>query len=308
MSTTLSPVLPPEQLEQARHLVARAARLVSGTALGIHRSRRLGGGSEFAQHKVYSPGDDLKHLDWKVLGRTDRYVVKQFETDRRTEVSLLIDRSRSMGFGTTSELGRTAGGVEWPGSKWEAARMMALALAFVFLRQGDRVGLTLADGGTRSVIPPRGGEQHLGELTSTLLESDPRGRASLKEVLQEVRIRTRRGLIVLLSDLLDEDGSWIDALAVHTARGREAWVLHVVDPAEISFPYDEPSRFVDLEGAGELSLNPREIARSYREEFAAFLEAQRQSCLGAGVHYLRLVTDRPLDELLASFLRERTWA
>ena len=295
--------LDPLLLERARALSARVRALVLGAGHGVHRSRQLGGGSEFSEFKGYSPGDDLRHLDWKVHGRTDRYVVRQYESDRRTEVHLLLDRSGSMAFGTTGGVGP-----ELPADKWDAARTFALALGFVFLRLGDRVGLTvIGDGGART-IPPRGGERQLLELARQATVGEPAGAGDLSAALADLAIRARKALIIVVSDLLSESDRWLDALGVHTARGREAWVVHVVDPAEISFPYDEPTRFVDLEGAGDLRLNPRELARSYREEFAAFLEDRQTRCLQARVHYLRYPTDRTLVDELGAFLQERTWA
>jgi uncharacterized protein (DUF58 family) len=301
-------VLSPELQEQLRALVARASALVRGSAHGAHRSRDLGGGSEFSEYKAYGPGDDLRALDWKVLARTDRHVVKQFESDRRTDVQLLLDRSASMAFGTTDDRDRTPWGAPWPGTKWEAARTLALALAFVFLRQGDRVGLTVVDGGAQTPLPARGGIRQLAVLARTIVDRAPVGAAGLGAAAESLLVRSPRALTVLLSDLLDEGEADLDRLAVHAARGREAWVVHVVDPAEIEFPYDEPTRFVDLEGGDELGLNPRELARSYREEFAAHLEQRQRRCLDVGVHYLRLVTDQPLDEVLAGFLRSTSWA
>jgi uncharacterized protein (DUF58 family) len=298
-------ILAPELLEQLKALVARARALVLGGGHGVHRSRRLGGGSEFSEYRSYSPGDDLRQLDWRVLGRTDRQVVKQYESDRRTDVQLLLDRSGSMAFGTTADHPPTAWGVPWPTSKWDAARTLALGLAFVYLRQGDRAGLTIVDGEEPCRLPPKGGQRHLGELAGHVVAREPVGSASLSDQLELLMLRSRRSVVVLVSDLLAETEGWQRALAVHTARGREAWVIHVIDPAEIAFPYDEPTLFVDLEVGDELGLNPRELARSYREEFAAFLARQERACLDAGVHYLRLVTDQPLDQALAAFLAEQ---
>ena len=294
--TTTAPALSPELLEQAKGLVAHARGLVLGAGHGVHRSRHLGGGAVFSEYKAYAPGDELRHVDWKVLGRTDRYVTRQYESDRQTAVHLMLDRSGSMAFGTTGE------------TKWDVAATFGLALAFVFLRQGDRVGGTVIDGGGRHLVPVRGGQRQLHELAVRAVQARPGGDGDVPGALSDLAVRARRSVVVVVSDLLSEDDDGLDALAVHRARGREAWVVHVVDPAEISFPYDEPTRFVGLELGDELSLNPRELARIYREEFAAHLARAEQRCLDAGVRYLRLVTDRPLGEALHSFVAERTWA
>ena len=280
---------------------ARARSLVLGMRAGAHRSALRGGGSEFSEYAAYTPGDDLRHLDWKVLGRTDRYVVRRYLADRVTRVRLLLDCSASMGFGTTGDRDPDEWG-PWPEDKWDAARTLALALAFVFLRQGDPVGLALVADPIEPPLPPRGGDARLAVLASRLLGRPPEGRGDLRSAVEDIAVRGRRDLIVVVSDLLSEDDDWLDSLAVHAARGREAWVLHVVDPAEVDFPYEEPTLFRDLEGAGDLSLNPREIARSYREEFAAFMAARRDACLDRGIRYLRVNTGRPLADALGRFL------
>ncbi|MBN96178.1 MAG: hypothetical protein CL928_19235 [Deltaproteobacteria bacterium] len=292
-----------ELLEQVRNLVAHAKAVVRGSGTGVHRSHRLGGGSEFAEHKNYGPGDDLRHVDWKVFGRTDRYLVKQFESERRTEVRLVLDRSGSMAFGTTGSHEAAAWG-PWPSTKWEAARALGLALAFVFLRQGDRLGLSILDGAHSAPLPARGGAQLMHELSHAVLSSQPTGSARLGDNLRNFSPSRSRPLVVLVSDLMAEDeGEAQKALAHLRARGSEVWLVHIVDPAEIHFPYEEPTLFVGLEDQQSLGLNPRELAASYRAEFAAFLDRQRTRCLQDGIHYLRVVTDEPLEEALAGFLR-----
>lgn len=297
--------LAPELQERLGALVARARALVLGSRHGVHRSRLLGFGSEFVEHKAYAPGDDPRRLDWKVLARADRLVVRRYESDRATDVGILLDRSGSMAFGTTAGHAPTPWGVPWPASKWDAASTLAVALAFVFLRQGDRVGLAVADGEGLVRRPPRGGERALADLASIVVAREPAGDAALSSRLEDLLIRSRRSIAVVVSDLLAADEAWLRELGVHTARGREAWVLHVVDPAEIDFPYDEPSRFVDMEDGQAMGLNPRELARSYRREFGEFLARQQRACLDAGVRYLRVATDQPLDEALAAFLVDR---
>jgi len=281
----------PGLLDEVRQATASARQVVHGARLGIHRSRLRGGGSEFSDYKPYDVGDDPRHLDAKVLARTDRYVVRRYESERQVSATLLLDRSASMSFGTTTDVA----------DKWEAARSLALALAFVLLRQGDRVGLSVVDGAGATHRPPRGGERQLDELAMAALQRPPTGDAGLGEALGEVLARAGRGLVIVVSDLLSDDEQWLDALGVHRARGGEAWVLQIVDPAERDFPYDEPARFVGLEG-GELSLNPRELAAQYRTEFAAFCEGVRKRCLDAGARHALIDSSEPLGRTLRQFL------
>ncbi|MEE2828965.1 MAG: DUF58 domain-containing protein [Myxococcota bacterium] len=301
MTVALPQLLAPELLEHARRLEARARELVRGSGHGVHRSSRLGGGSEFSEYKAYSPGDDLRSLDWKVAARRDQLLVRRFESDRRSDVHIVLDRSASMGFGTTERSDPAPWGGPWPSSKWELARLLALTLGFVFLRQGDRVGLSLVDGRGGRPSAPRAGLRQLGELAHRIVAEPPEGEGAIGRSLEELLFRSRSGIVIVLSDLLTEK-PLLPALSAHVGRGREAWVFHVVDPAEIEFPYEEPTRFVDLETSEEMSLNPREFGRSYRAEFAAFLDRQERDCLDARVRYRRLRTDAPMDVALREFL------
>ena len=313
---TTSAALHPDLLERVKGLVAHSRSLAVGGRHGVHRSRLLGGGSEFSEYKAYEPGDDLRHLDWKVQARSERYVVRRYQSDRTQDVQIVLDRTGSMAFGTTD--GRPAGPWgPWPKTKWEAASTLALALAFVYLRQGDRVGLWTVEPGTgaRSLanlgrrgapgrVPLRGGQRHFIELGARVQNSEPEGEGSLAETLAQVAAASRRASVIVISDLLVPEGEdWVAPLAVHAARGREVQVLHVVDPAEIAFPWEEPTLFVDLEGADELSANPRELARSYREEFAEFLEQSRVSCVSHGLRYQRVNTGESLEQVVVPFLR-----
>jgi uncharacterized protein (DUF58 family) len=293
-------VLPPQLLEQVRGLVALASQPVRGASAGHQRSRRLGGGSEFAEHREYVPGDDVRFLDWRALERTGRYLVKRYHTDRRCDVQLVLDRSGSMTFGTTRELPAAPWG-PWPESKWKVAHVLALSLAQIFLRQGDRVGLCLVDGDGVSSLPPRGGQGRLSLLAASMLESEPQGRADLREALTSFASSQSKPLVVVLSDLLAEE-DWLPTLQLHAARGSETWLLHVVDPAEVEFPFEEPTLFSCLEGGGEISLNPRELSTHYHEEFTAFLDRQRRGCLDAGINYQQVRCDEDLVRVLARFL------
>ncbi len=292
--------LPPQLLEQVRGLAALAVRPVRGTSAGQHRSRRLGGGSEFAEHRDYVPGDDLRFLDWRALERTGRSLVKRYHTDRRCDVQLVLDRSASMAFGTTAELDAADWG-PWPRNKWEVAYTLSLALSQIFLRQGDRVGLCLADGKGVQVMPPRGGLAKMSALAERMLAQEPQGQADLRAALEPLSASRARPLVLLVSDLLAEE-DWLPTLTLHAARGSETWLLHVVDPAEVEFPFDEPTLFSCLEGGGELSLNPRELRSQYRLEFQSFLDRQRSGCLDAGIRYQQVRCDSDLVPVLARLL------
>ncbi len=295
----------PELIEEAENLVLRTRYLVANHSIGVHRSRRMGGGVEFAEHREYSPGDDLRRLDWKASARTGRTLVKRFESERRTDVQLLVDRSGSMSFGTTTPSSPEVKESELDSaeSKWDAACLLALTLAWGFLRQGDGVGISLWGEGSSWRRPVRNGRNWMHELAGELLRHSPAGPGSLGDAVHEVVARTPRSLVVVVSDCLDPDEErWSGLLAQHVVRGGEVWLLHLVDPAELDFPFQEPARFVDLEGGGSLPINPRELARQYRLEFQAFLERRREESVSAGIRYLLLNTGEGMGLPLRSFL------
>lgn len=302
MSAGLPTDLQPELLEQARSLALWLEGRVGSRSPGRHKARHLGGGGEFSEHREYRPGDDLRHIDWKAAGRSDRLVIRQFENDRRADLQLVVDRSASMAFGTTG--GRSAPwGGNWPATKWELAQLVAQTLAFVFLRGGDRLGLTVVDGGSDTGAPAAwaSGMKGIERTSARLVDSPPNGTGDISSALRSMGASPRGNLLVVVSDLLQEE-PLSQLLAVHRAAGAEVWVFHVVDPAEIDFPYEEPTRFVDLETEVEAGLNPRDFAATYRKEFAAFLDQQEVACRAAGLHYLRFRCDDRFDRSLAEFL------
>jgi len=205
-----------------------------------------------------------------------------------------------MSFGTTGGAEAPWGG-PWPSTKWELGRLLSLSLGFVFLRGGDRLGLSIADGSSSQSSPLLSGQRQLLQLADRILDRPPNGSGDLHAVLRTLAFGPRRNLLVVVSDLLLED-SILPLLEQHRAAGAEVWVFHLVDPAEIEFPYEEPTRFVDLETSAEAGLNPRDFARTYRAEFGAFLERQEEECRRGGIHYRRIRGDDRFDEILVEFL------
>ncbi|MCK6530255.1 DUF58 domain-containing protein [Myxococcota bacterium] len=300
--------LHPDLKERVDRLLLLARGAVPGAGHGVHRSARLGRGAEFAEHKAYSPGDEARHLDWRIAARSDRYVVKRFQADRSMVGHLLVDASPSMDFGHPVE--EPASPLR-PRSKWEAAAGAAAALAWVLLRQGDSVSAARAGEGAGAVLPPRRGVAQLPAVCHDIARGLLPGAAGLGDAVGELASRVRgRALVLVATDALDEDLSWIDALAALRVRGADVALLQVVDPHERDFPYRDPSRFEDLETGEVLRVNPRELARAYREEFRAFLDDVRARSLAAGLSHVVLDTGVPLDASIRDFLalRQRTRA
>jgi uncharacterized protein (DUF58 family) len=304
----VTPADPTAARLRALALASRAERLAwiaravtAGTTVGVHRSRLRGEGTEFAEHKPYTPGDDTRQIDWRALARSDRLVVRRFENQREVAAELLIDHSRSMEFGTV-EVADDA--LDVPATKSEAAAMAGAVIGHALLRQGDRVTVTRVGQQARSA-PPRSGEAQLPALCTDLAAVVPAEApgADLAGALAAATARLRgAGLLVVVSDALTEDEDWIRRLIEAQARGHDAMLLHVIDPAERDLPYRDPARFVDPEGGREVRAHPGRVGRRYRALFHEFVEGLHRRLREAGVRVGTLPTGQPLRRTLAPVL------
>lgn len=259
---------------------------------GRHRSVHFGFSQEFAHHRQYSPGDELKFLDWKVYARKDRFFVKQFQEDVALKATLLVDRSGSMAF---------HGAVERP--KWDRAATLAAALAYLVLAQGDAAGLSTFDTEPGDFLPPRRGLGHLELIDSALARALPAGETDLAGVLRLTGARlSRRSLVILLSDLMGEPAGVLETLKALRARRHEVFVLQVLDPAERDLPYDGPVLFEGLEDGSRLRCEAGLLRRAYREAFDARRHFYDSGFRRAGIRFACLYTDAPWESNLAEFL------
>jgi len=278
---------------QSLELVARL--VVEGFISGRHRSPFHGFSVEFADHRQYVAGDDLRFLDWKVYGKQDRLYVKRFEEETNLRAHLLIDRSNSMAF--------TSGTL----TKLEYSCYSAAALAYLMIRQRDAVGLATFDHQIHTRITPSSRRTQLNLILSGLDECVPGSDTDLAETLHELAERVRRrGLIVLFSDLLDEQDAVINALQHFRHKKHEVLVFHVMDPAEVSFPFQGVTRFRDMESPRELLANPALLRQRYVERFQAFSDYYREQCGRLKIDYIRVNTQTPYDEFLSEYLIRRS--
>jgi len=274
-------------------LVARTA--VTGLLAGVHPSPFFGSSVEYADHRPYTHSDELRMLDWKLLAKTDRLFVKLHEDQTNTRVTVALDLSRSMDFS----------GGDRP-TKLEYGRFLAAALCHLALRQNDAAGLATFDRAVRSLVPPRSAGRHFHAILHTLATAAPGADTALGGVLREVAGRLpRRGIVVLVSDLLDDPDALAAGLGLLRHQRHDLIVLHVVDPAERSFPWERSTRFRDAEGEGRLVVNPRHVRAAYLDRFARFCERVRGLCLERGIAYELVSTDTPYAETLATFLARR---
>ena len=275
-------------------LVSR--RVVDGTIAGLHRSPFHGYSAEFSQYRHYRPGDDLKYIDWKLFARTDRLYTKQFRETTNLVAQLAVDTSASMDYAG-------AGGA----TKFQYARLLAAALAHLVSRQGDAVGLVTYADTIRQFLPSRGGQVHLRALLLALGRAEPAGTTNTAAALaRTIDLLKRRGLLVVISDLYDENEDVDRAIKRAAHIGHETIVFHVLTRDELSLPFRGDVEIEDPETGRRVLSNGAASARAYREAFSAFLERWHDRCATYGVDYVRVFTDTPLDAALRGYLRRRT--
>ena len=272
-------------------LVARL--VVEGFLTGLHRSPYHGFSVEFAEYRPYLPGDPLRDVDWKVYGKTDRLYVKEYEEETNLKAYILLDGSSSMGF--------SSGGL----SKFEYAKYLTASLCYLLLKQRDAVGLALFGDGKTSYLPPRSVPSYLYEILSRLPPA-PSGRTGLGPALHSLAERiSRRGLVLVLSDLMDDPDEVLSGLKHIRHRKHEVIVFHIMDPAEISFPFGEPAVFRGMEGEGEVTLEPWHIRGDYRRMLSGWLGRLEGECGEHGIDYTLLSTSDPYDVALLRYLSRR---
>jgi len=323
-------LLNPSAVARLANLQLRAKAVVEGFLTGLHQSPYHGFSVEFAQHRPYMPGDALKHLDYKVLGRTGRYYIKQFEEETNLKAYLLVDHSGSMGFGsdlegglavrsvksageeqTKNPLSETGGSFDHgrtasPPSKLEYAACLAAALSLLLLRQRDAVGLIAFAERVDAMLPPRSAPGWLEPLTTELAGLTPGGRTSVATALFDIAERVRRrGLVVLISDLLDDPTQTLAAMRAIRHIGHELLVFQILNPLEVSFAFPRDARFKDLESSYVLPTRPWHIRQAYRREMQQFLDRYRDECRAARIDYRLFTTDIPYEIALFEFLARR---
>lgn len=283
-------------------LVARF--IVEGFLIGLHKSPYHGYSSEFSSYRKYVPGDNFRFIDWKVAAKTDRLYIKQFEEQTNTRSYLLVDASASMAFGGENALpgGRKGRGI----SKWLYARSLAAAFAYLVVNQNDAAGLAVFRSGAPQVLPPRGGTLHLQNLLRALGSVAPEAGTDTEQGLAGLPERlSRRGLVILISDLLDDTEKILAALRAFRVRRHEVIVFHLLSPEEREFPYRENIEFIDAESGDRMTAQGSYIAEAYRKALGAHTETIRTFCRQNDIDFVPLSTDELLSRALVAFISKR---
>jgi uncharacterized protein (DUF58 family) len=283
--------LDPETLQHIGSLELVAREVVEGLHVGMHNSPLRGFSTEFAQHRPYVPGDELRHLDWRVYARTGRYYLKLYEAETNLTANLLLDASSSM---------RYASGAV---SKLEYAKFMAASLAYLIVHQRDSAGLAVFDSVLRSYIEPRMTMGVIRTIAEELEKAGDEPRTDVAALLHEfARRMPRRGFVLLFSDLFDHVEEFLQGFDHLRFRGHNVTVFHLLDPYELEFPFDGSCRFKGLENDGQVVTQPKRVRAAYRAELRRFLRQIRSACERSHVDYVLVDTSRPVSEVLSAYL------
>ena len=284
----------PRVLTGLKRLTLRARFVVDGVMVGIHPSQAKGLSSEFEEHRGYAEGDDVRHIDWKAYAKFDRYFIKEYREATNLKATLVMDSSASMGYASDG----------W--SKFDYGSTLAASLAYLMLKQQDSVGLVTFSKKIEKIIPPKAAHDHLFAILKVLEACTPQGETSIASVLQELATSVkRRGLILVISDLLDQPEEVMRGLKQLRSRGSDVMVFHLLDKDELQFPFKEPSLFQDIEEDLRLLADPEVIRSAYLETIQALIEGYRASCASNLIDYSLFDTSIGLDRALVRYLAWR---
>lgn len=288
--------LDPQTLASLQGLDLAARLAVEGYVSGLHKSPYHGVSVEFAEHREYVPGDDLRHVDWKVWSLTDKLHLKQYEQETNLITYLLLDTSESMGYASEGHV-----------TKLQYAKFVAAAIAYLVLQQQDSVGMATFNTRVQSYLRPSGQPSHLKDVFQLMAGSAAGQKTDLAAIFHDLAERFRkRGLVVLISDLFDDPSQVIAGLRHFRHRRHDAVVFHVLDPAELDFPFKQTTLFKGLEALGDVIAEPASLRRAYQIEINSFCDRIRKSSRAINVDYVQLRTDQRLDVALSEYLAART--
>jgi uncharacterized protein (DUF58 family) len=287
--------LQPAVAAQLANMELRARLVVEGFITGLHKSPYHGFSVEFTEHRQYMPGDEIKHIDWKAYGKTDRFYIKQFEEETNLKSYLLIDSSRSMDYASKGNI-----------KKFEYASYVAAALSYLMIEQRDAVGLTLFDEAVRVSLSPRATRPYLKELLKELDNARPANKTGIAAALHLIAEQIkRRGLVIVISDFFDKPETVMTALKHFRHKGNEVIVMQVLDPLERSFAFGSDAVFKDLETQEEMMTQPWHIQKAYQQSMHDFLEFYKRQCRDNNMDYVLLDTGTPFDKALFEYLNKR---
>jgi len=287
-------ILTPDIISRLNNLSLKARFVVEGFIVGLHKSPYHGFSVEFSEHRAYGAGDEIRHVDWKLWGKTDRFFIKQFEEETNLKSYLLVDQSLSMTYKSKNM------------TKLEYAQILAASLGYLMLKQQDAVGLTLFDDRIRVNIPARSKRSHLNIILSKMQHIIAGPETTIAPVLHKTaEAIKKRGLIILISDLFDDPDKVLSGLQHFRYKGHEVIVFHVLDPQELTLDFTQRTRFRDMESGEEIVTDPWHIQSDYQKSMEQFCDYIKSNCRQKNIDYVQLSTDLPLDMALSEYLIKR---
>ncbi|WP_165220830.1 DUF58 domain-containing protein [Aquisphaera insulae] len=288
--------LDPQTLASLEGLELQARLLVEGYVAGSHKSPYHGFSVEFADYREYVPGDDIRHVDWKVWSKTDKLYLKQYEEETNLLLYMLLDSSESMSYASGRNI-----------SKFKYAQLVIAALSYMVIQQRDSVGLALFDDAVRRYLKPAGQPVHLKEMLHVLDVTPAREKSNMGAVFHDLAERfKRRGVVAIFSDFFDDPEKILSGLKHFRHRRHEVIVFHILDPAEVEFPFRDPTLFRGMEGLPDVMAEPHSLRRAYQDELRSFLDTLRTGCRLINIDYVPLRSDQSLDGPLSSYLASRS--
>ena len=283
-------------IKKIDNISLRAKLVVEGFIIGLHKSPYHGFSVEFSEHRPYGFGDEIKHIDWKLLAKTDKLYIKQFEEETNLKSYILFDKSLSMSYSSDNSI-----------SKFEYAKTLSACLSYLMIRQQDAVGLTTFDDKIDVSIKPKSKTSHLNILLSTLHHSKVKGETEISPILHSLAESIKkRGLIILISDLMDNPKDVINGLRHFRYKGHEIIIFHILDAKEISFDFNQITNFIDLENNENLKTDPRHIRSAYKKAFKEFCNIYQSECSQNNIDYVQINTSDSLDKTLIEYLIKRS--
>ena len=284
----------PEIINKIDNLSLRARLVVEGFIIGMHKSPYHGFSVEFSEHRPYGYGDEIKYIDWKLWGKTDRFYIKQFEEETNLKCNIILDKSSSMSFGSKNI------------TKFDYSKSLAAALSYLMIKQQDAIGLTTFDEKIDMTIKPKSKISHLNLLLKTMHNAKIGGETNISNLLHGLAESIhKRGLIILISDLLDNEKDVVKGLRHFRYKGHEVIIFHIIDPKEKDLNYSQNINFIDIENDNNLMADPRIIKDKYNNAFNSFCKYYEYECLRNKIDYIPIMTDDSLDKSLMQYLIKR---
>lgn len=288
--------LDPSVVSKLASLELKARTVVEGFMVGLHKSPYHGFSVEFSEHRPYMQGDQLKDIDWKIYGKSDRFYIKQYEEETNLISHIFLDVSKSMNFKNKAEI-----------TKLEYGKILAASLSYLLINQQDAVGLGLYSEKIESFLPPKSSRVYLQNILKEIHNVQPSSKTNTAECLNSISEKIkRRGLVILISDFFDDIDSVLNVLKRFHYKKNDVIVFQILDPIEESFAFDKNAVFIDMETDEELTTQPHQIQKAYTDSFAEYLERIKKECLSFGIEYNLINTTQPFDTALLSFIKKRS--